>query len=208
MRQIILVAVAAAALCGAPAIAQAATTIDFDEHAGTTLNRGIGTSFESGGLRFDYSGSSQFWVFGTTHASNANPGGATVRAADAGLTTVTKVGGGLFDLLSIDLADQANTGFAAMVQFTFYYEDDTLGEIFTLDTLRGLQTLTLDRRNLVAFSFRGVGAPSTPQFDNLVWGESVVAGIPEPMTWALMIVGFGGAGAAIRRQRRYASQPA
>ncbi|WP_337187531.1 PEPxxWA-CTERM sorting domain-containing protein [Phenylobacterium sp.] len=208
MHKMILAAAAAAALSGAPAAAHATTTIDFDEHAGTTLNRGIGTSFESGGLRFDYSGASQFWVFGTTHTWNADPGGATIRAADGGLATVSKVGGGAFDLLSIDLADQANTGFPAVVQFIFYYADDTLGEIFTLDTLQGLQTLTLDRRNLISFSFRGVGTTSTPQFDNLVWRESAVAAVPEPMTWALMITGFAGVGAAIRRQRHRVLQPA
>ncbi|MDZ4370368.1 MAG: PEPxxWA-CTERM sorting domain-containing protein [Phenylobacterium sp.] len=202
MRKMILAAAAVAALSGAPLAAHGATTIDFDEHASTTLNRGIGTTFESGGLRFDYSGPSQFWIYGTTNTLNADPGGATVRAADGGVTTVSKADGGVFDLLSIDLADQANNGFAAAVQFTFYYADDTLGEIVTLDNLRGLQTLNLDRRNLVSFSFRGVGSPSTPQFDNLAWRESAVAAVPEPMTWALMITGFAGVGVAVRRQRR------
>ena len=29
-----------------------------------------------------------------------------------------------------------------------------------------------------------------------------IAGVPEPASWALMLVGFGGLGAALRRSRR------
>lgn len=203
MRKMILAAVAAAALSGAANIASAATTIDFNEHTTSTLNRGVGASFESGGLRFDYTGASQFWVYGATSTLNADPGGATVRAADRGVTTVSKVGGGSFDLTSIDFADQNNSGAASSVQFTFYYADDTLGQIFTLDNMKGLETIALNRSNLLSFSFKAIGA-NTPQFDNLVWSESAVAAVPEPMTWALMITGFAGAGVALRRQRRFA----
>jgi hypothetical protein len=41
------------------------------------------------------------------------------------------------------------------------------------------------------------------KFDNVVLtGDNLVTGgIPEPSAWALMILGFGGAGAAIRRKR-------
>lgn len=34
--------------------------------------------------------------------------------------------------------------------------------------------------------------------------SATVQGVPEPATWALMILGFGGAGAALRRSRRSA----
>lgn len=33
----------------------------------------------------------------------------------------------------------------------------------------------------------------------------IAAGVPEPASWALMILGFGGVGAALRRQRRQAA---
>jgi hypothetical protein len=33
-------------------------------------------------------------------------------------------------------------------------------------------------------------------------GEQQIASIPEPATWALMLIGFGGAGAAIRTRRQ------
>ena len=38
--------------------------------------------------------------------------------------------------------------------------------------------------------------------DNLRFGSALaIAGVPEPASWALMILGFGGAGMAIRRRR-------
>ena len=42
------------------------------------------------------------------------------------------------------------------------------------------------------------------KFDNVVLtGDNLVTGgVPEPGAWALMILGFGGAGAALRRRRR------
>jgi hypothetical protein len=46
-----------------------------------------------------------------------------------------------------------------------------------------------------SFSSDGVG----PLLDNV--GLSVRGGVPEPASWALMILGFGAAGAALRRRR-------
>jgi hypothetical protein len=46
-----------------------------------------------------------------------------------------------------------------------------------------------------SFSGDGIG----PLLDNV--GLSVSGGVPEPASWALMIVGFGAAGAALRRRR-------
>lgn len=39
----------------------------------------------------------------------------------------------------------------------------------------------------------------TARLDNVAMAAN--AGVPEPATWALMIMGFGGAGAALRRRR-------
>jgi len=192
-----LAAFAAAAACALPA--SAASVVDFNEFTTRVGNDGIGTSFESGGFRFDYSGASQFWVFG--NALNADPGGATIRAADRGITTVRKLDGGRFDLISLDFADQNNWGLSNTVEFTFFDGKETTTESFTLDTLVGLETAVFNRQNLVWFSFQAAQLAS-PQFDNMAWSESAVSAVPEPAAWALMITGFAGAGMALRRQRR------
>jgi hypothetical protein len=50
----------------------------------------------------------------------------------------------------------------------------------------------------LARSVKGTFAPA-------VKAPPVVAGVPEPATWAMMILGFGAAGSLIRRQRRVAA---
>ena len=50
------------------------------------------------------------------------------------------------------------------------------------------------RAEFLGFSHDGVG----PLLDNV--SLSVTGGVPEPATWALMMVGLGGAGAVLRRR--------
>lgn len=45
------------------------------------------------------------------------------------------------------------------------------------------------------------GTAETYNLDDLTFGTSVVSAAPEPTTWALMLVGFGVVGFAIRRRR-------
>ena len=47
--------------------------------------------------------------------------------------------------------------------------------------------------------FNGIGN------DNYVGLDNVSLAVPEPATWALMIMGFGGAGAMLRRRRTFAT---
>jgi hypothetical protein len=65
--------------------------------------------------------------------------------------------------------------------------------------------------NHYSLDFVGVGAPTAVTFsvssffnddvDTVLDNVSVAAAVPEPATWALMIGGFGLAGAALRRRR-------
>jgi hypothetical protein len=56
-------------------------------------------------------------------------------------------------------------------------------------------------------SFLGLGLTnggrSDPAYglDKALGGGAPVGGVPEPATWAMMLVGFGAAGAALRRRR-------
>ena len=52
------------------------------------------------------------------------------------------------------------------------------------------------------------GTIAMVQTFNQVDRSDLTAGVPEPATWALMILGFGGVGALLRRRRREAFAPA
>lgn len=45
-------------------------------------------------------------------------------------------------------------------------------------------------------------ANSPAYIDNLVFGNERIGVVPEPTTWALLIVGFAAVGSAVRRQRQ------
>ncbi len=71
-----------------------------------------------------------------------------------------------------------------------------------LTLLKGTNTLT--------FNYTSLGGPDHAGFQGLGdegWGlEKVgVTGVPEPATWAMMLVGFGGLGAAMRSRRGQAA---
>ena len=109
-------------------------------------------------------------------------------------------GGELFDFDSWDFAANngvtswAISGFnGANETFTASGSDDTSGGGFSFVTLASGTNLAFDR---LTFTF-DVGGTSA-NFDNFVGG---VDAVPEPSTWALLIAGFGLAGATLRRRR-------
>lgn len=70
----------------------------------------------------------------------------------------------------------------------------------------GQNTLTFGYKSLTApdYGFQGPGDEAWSAHDVLVTtpGDPVLAGdIPEPAAWVLMLTGFGGAGAMLRRRR-------
>ena len=57
----------------------------------------------------------------------------------------------------------------------------------------------------VTFNVLGdYGAATELDVPQFVAGDSAVGSVPEPATWAMMLLGFGGIGLAMRRQRRNA----
>jgi hypothetical protein len=46
--------------------------------------------------------------------------------------------------------------------------------------------------------------PNTPGFSHITFFDTGARGVPEPATWGLMLLGFGGIGMALRRSRRRA----
>jgi hypothetical protein len=69
----------------------------------------------------------------------------------------------------------------------------------------GSNTLTFSYTSLAGpgyAGFQGTGDEGWGLENVQVTGEALAAGVPEPTSWALMLVGFGGLGAMLRRQRR------
>ena len=73
--------------------------------------------------------------------------------------------------------------------------DTTFGQFtYTLMSTGGLKT--------ISFSVASTGADNTDAIlDNVSVHGDLVGGVPEPTTWALMLTGFGGLGAVLRRRR-------
>ncbi len=94
--------------------------------------------------------------------------------------TLTKVGGGAFSLISFDFGSQYGL---------------TLNSTYLGTGSSYLANLT----NVTSVSFFSSGY-SNNQLDNIV----LAGGVPEPETWAMMLVGFGMAGVAVRRRQKVA----
>ena len=114
------------------------------------------------------------------------PGNNTVYGPSAGIIYVNTPG-----------TDYAHGGVGSMSTVYIPYID------FTTNIL-GLPGFTpfnvgdsLQLRDVQAFSYGGNNAGGDPRFGFVTLG----GGVPEPASWALMIVGFGSAGAMLRRRR-------
>jgi hypothetical protein len=125
---------------------------------------------------------------------NPNVGGSLVDLSDAtALLTIVNEGTGQsfsFDPSAIGDDTRAAGGYQNSEQLAFFPVGFTTTSNFTYD---------------VTLSLSNVGANhdafSTTNIIKVGNGDAV----PEPMTWALMLVGFGGIGATLRRARKSAA---
>lgn len=181
----------------APATAE---VITFNEL--TTPNLTFVNPVNSGGFTFsgDQNASSQLGVWGQNDAANMDIGGAAIFHNFGGtITTVTKNGGGMFNLFSVDLADVYNNATGGNVELTFTDLIGTTSQIVTLDQLIGGQTFVFNRNALTSFTMQGITTQGQwLQFDNVAVD---VGAVPEPATWIMMLLGFAAIGATMRRQR-------
>jgi hypothetical protein len=194
-------AVAALALVASPVAAQ---TVTFDEFTTSDSFQTTAFPFDSNGLHFSdpgLHGSSAALFWGSGSAFNADPGGATLTHNYSNSITVTRTGGGTFNLVSFDLADLFNYQFGSSgsVNVSFVDALGTSTDVFNLDTMAGLQTFNVNRDDLLSFTFGGPGATGTAQIDNIVYTTAAAPSVPEPATWAMMLLGLGAAGAFMRR---------
>ena len=138
-------------------------------------------------------GGGVFQTFSTT-------GGAATFSADiAALYTRTSGFGGL-GLMSV-LLD-------GVEQVSYDFGGGSSGPVtlrsrlaFSTDLTAGVHTLSLQATRLFAPS-RGV---ASQYFDNVSLDVAAVAAVPEPGSWALMMMGMGVLGASLRHTRRLAA---
>ncbi|WEK41795.1 MAG: FxDxF family PEP-CTERM protein [Candidatus Sphingomonas colombiensis] len=92
-------------------------------------------------------------------------------------------------LTNLDFTKVTLNGVDFDINSTGILEDRTI----SLPVLAGLQTLSVSYKNAQAFSSYGGFVSFT---------AGAIGAVPEPATWALMILGMGGVAGAMRHRRR------
>ncbi len=182
-----------------------AQVIDFNEltHNGSYVTS---QTITSGGFLFDgsFGYAEQLGVWGSGSSYQADPGNAAVFINHgSNVISMAQVGGAAFDFTSIDMGDVFNVGYSSTFQFWFNYADGSqaFGSQVTLDNVVGLETFAFNQTGLSSVSWQNIaGDNGWGQFDN-VNVTSPMAPVPEPETYALMLVGLGAVAAVTRRRR-------
>ena len=211
----------AAALVFAPTTSQAAVTINFtgatfpydadNDGVGsyqvvttpTEITRTIDTAAQA------VSGSI---VIDTAKAVNTGTGGAAQYSGKSFLTLTFTSSGITPTVLKGSLSEQAIDSEDGSLTFQLFDAADTYAYAFRLFSLDPIPTSIFDgillpdftmADNLffVAVSSQQMGDTSTLRVSSGVI-DSITQSVPEPATWAMMLVGFGLIGTALRRRER------
>lgn len=198
-----------------------AQVIDFDELAHEDFYA-VYQTILADGFQFGsaFGNGDALGVWGRTSAYQADVGNAAVFINYGGDTvTMSQVGGGTFDFVSIDFADVYNQGTTSGFRFTFNYAaGGSSSADISLDNLAGLQTFAFNQAGVSSVSWQNiVGDGGWGQFDNVNIGlitafpsqtdvydvslAPITAPVPEPETYALMLAGLGMVAWVARRRR-------
>ena len=173
----------------APAAQAAVVDFDLDPAPG----QGLGT-YSSGGLTFTEGG---FLGLGIWDSSSPNSNGTNnliyTDGFGGGDVTITRTGGGTFDLFSIDLVV---SWYAAFANDSVLFNNVAQGIDSTLTTY------VLNLTGITSFTISGLINDTSFGYwsaDNIVY--DAVAPIPVPAALPLMLVALGALGVAARRRR-------
>lgn len=206
---------AAALLLGSATAASAATaTFDDIPNTGTAIQTGTVTS---GGL--DFSGA-HFHIVDSPDPRVVRNASSSYLAAEAAgnlgqPVTFGLTGGGLFTLNSVDVAElwlpnEPLNDFRDIVFLGLQQGGNILNLSYTLDGIRDgaggvadFETLAFagwsDLQSVTVYGSTARGSFGDFSIDNIVV-NSITGAIPEPSTWAMLILGFGAVGATLRRR--------
>lgn len=196
----------AATLLAAAAVCQTqATTLTFESAAHSDQYVTYVPTYSESGFTLN-STKGSIYNFGIYGSANANYAGSTTLYNNYGgfATVLTRDGGGLFNALSLDVAELLKPAFDGNFQYkglpeTLTFKGFDSGglkatQTFTLDGLLGFQTVTLNSafQNLTSFEFTqsGIVGASMSQFDNIQLSTVPDGG----SSLALIGIGFGALG--------------
>jgi hypothetical protein len=178
-----LAAAAVASLAMAAPAAQAATTFNLIDQTvlDATGTENFGATIDELGL-FTHS-----FTFTTTGFNDASGSVISIRSAS---------GGKDLDFSMIDL----DGVFAFTPDFGLGHEPNDSWTLTTAHISAGTHTIHVAGN---VFTTGAIGTPAAASYGGTINIEPL--SVPEPGTWALMIMGFGGAGALLRRRQRVAA---
>ena len=164
-------------------LAQAATTVNFNDLIGPADGlAGTGMVYSSNGLTFTSTIVNDLNHWGSANPFNADPGGATLLKVDDTMPmVVTRTGGGTFDLMSLQLAESENAAGGPSVDFSYTNGVGTFSSVLTVTVASGLQTFVINQAGVTSFSLGG----ADHQLDNVVYNP-----VPEPGSYALLAAGL------------------
>jgi hypothetical protein len=118
-------------------------------------------------------------------------------------TTITNDAGEPFTFNSIGLASLYNDASGGELEFTFNHTGGASNSLIVSlqDGVLRLQTFNFDQTDLTSVAFASLTTRyGGYQFDNVRVGDPVAA-VPEPSTWAMVLLGFFGVGSLAYRRR-------
>jgi hypothetical protein len=174
--------------CAAPGVAWA-SEVTFEAFAPTETPLPTTTSFDG----LDFTSAAFHYVWGGEGVGDSK--GLIYSGQSAGIPlTISRTGGGAFFLQSLAYATSFGHS-ASPISYTLNFAGGgsangalSLGEAF--------QTLIVNA-NLSSIVLGASDGDNYTAIDNVNY---TLAAVPEPATWAMMVLGFGGAGALLRRR--------
>ena len=118
---------------------------------------------------------------------------------------LSAIGGDVFTLTSFDIAAAFGSNPGNTYTVTAFLGAATVGTLSgnlgQFATINGFGNTSLDR-----VVFDGIGGGGGFELDNIVLNGTATGAVPEPATWAMMLVGFGAIGGALRRRQKVATR--
>lgn len=191
-------ALAAAVAFGVASSAQAAT-ITFEGQSNTIYNAPI---VRSGFTIGNQGGEEQHFHEITSTSFGLPNNGTGVLLNDRDTTIfVSAVGLATFTLGSVDVAAATGNNPAVSLSVFGFLNNVQTGVINVANLGSGYTTLNgSSLGNIDRLVFDGVGGGGGFVLDNLTLNAPGAGAVPEPTTWALLILGFGAVGAGMRRR--------